>query len=317
MSGTEEKLRIGEPVEILMAVYNGEAYLAEQIDSILRQSDGRWRLTISDDGSTDGSAAIIDDYARRYPDRISRHRSGRRFGNARDHFFYLMERCEARYMLFCDQDDVWYPEKVAKTRRALEDAESEWGADMPALVFSDQIPTDEALKPLAASLMRYQKQYFGHFDYRSILMQNVVTGGAMGINRALAQLGGRRGDTSQIIMHDWWLAAVAARFGKVVYIDEPLGAYRQHGDNAVGAKDVGSAGYALERLSAMDGVRRSIGRKKAQAQAFRRTYESMLGPEDERFLTRFEKPRSGLGFYLRHIALIHGVKRKAGMALLG
>ena len=317
MNGTEEKHRIDEPVAILMAVRNGEAYLAEQIDSILRQSDGRWRLTVSDDGSTDGSAAIIDDYVRRHPDRISRHRSGRRFGNARDHFFYLMGRCEARYMLFCDQDDVWYPDKVAKTRRALEDAEAEWGADVPALAFSDQVPTDEALKPLAASLMRYQKQYFGHFDYRSILMQNVVTGGAMGVNRALAELGGRCGDTSQIIMHDWWLAAVAARFGNIVYIDEPLGAYRQHGANAVGAKDVGSAGYALERLGALDGVRRSIEKKKAQARAFRLTYASMLEPEDERFLTRFERPRSGLGFYLRHIALIHGVKRKAGMALLG
>ena len=317
MDGMTAMDKIDDPVEILMAVYNGEAFLAEQIDSILNQSDSRWHMTISDDGSTDGSGAMIDDYARRYPGRIARYRSGRRFGNARDHFFHLMDRCEARYMLFCDQDDAWYPDKVRKTREALEDAESKWGADVPVLVFSDQTPTDDGLRPLARSLMRYQKQYFGHFDYRSILMQNVVTGGAMGVNRALARLGGRRGDASRIIMHDWWLAAVAARFGKIVYIDEPLGAYRQHGGNAVGAKDVGSAGYALERLGAMDGVRRSILLKKAQARAFHLTYQSLLDPGDERFLTQFEKPRSGLSFYWRHLALIHGVKRKAGMVLLG
>lgn len=305
------------PVEILMAVYNGEHFLAEQIDSILQQSDGCWHLTISDDGSTDRSEAIIDDYVRRYPNRIARYRSGRRFGNARDHFFHLMAQCDVELMLLCDQDDVWYPDKVLKTRQALIDAELRWGRDMPLLVFSDQTPTDATLKPLAPSLMRYQKQYFGRFDYRSILMQNVVTGGAMGINKALARLGGRCEAASQIIMHDWWLAIVAAKFGKIVYIDEPLGAYRQHGENAVGAKDVESAGYVLERLGAIGSVRRSILRKKAQARAFRLAYQADLGPEDERFLVQFEKPRSGLLFYLRHLGLIYGAKRKAGMAVLG
>lgn len=309
--------RSDRTLEILMAVCNGETFLSAQLDSILRQSDERWHLTVSDDGSTDGTGAIIDDYVRRFPDRIARYRSGRRFGNARDHFFHLMARCVADYMLFCDQDDVWYPDKVQKTRKALEDAESEWGRDMPVLVFSDQTPTDAELKPLAPSLMRYQDQYFGHFDYRSLLMQNVVTGGATGVNRALARLAGRGEDAPGIIMHDWWLAVVAARFGKIVYIDEALGVYRQHGENAVGAKDVGSAGYALDRLGAINGVRQSILRKKAQARAFRLTYRDELGPEDERFLVQFEKPRSGLAFYWRYLGLIHGVKRKAGMALLG
>ena len=309
--------RADRPVEILMAVYNGEAFLAEQIDSILAQSDRRWHLTISDDGSTDGSGAIIDEYVRRNPDRIARYRSGRRFTNARDHFFHLMRRCDTDYMLFCDQDDVWYPDKVMKTRRALEDAESAWGADTPVLVFSDQTPTDADLTPLAPSLMRYQGQFFGCFDYRSILMQNVVTGGAMGVNRALARLAGRGEDASGIIMHDWWLAAVAARFGKIVYIDEPLGAYRQHGKNAVGAKDVDSAGYMLARLGAIGGVRQAILRKKAQARAFRLAYQADLRPEDERFLEEFEKPRSGPAFYLRHLGLIHGFSRRVGLTLLG
>lgn len=324
-------------VEILMAVHNGAAFLPEQIDSILRQSDDRWHLTISDDGSEDASPEIIGEYARQWPEKITVHRSGQRFGSARDHFFYLMARCEAGYMLFCDQDDVWYPDKVKKTRAALVKAEADFGADTPILAFSDQTPTDAALKPLADSLMRYQKQYFEHFDYRSILMQNVVTGGAMGINRALAKLAapwgdasrgdgsrsdgsrgdGSRGNAPSIIMHDWWLAATAARFGRIVYIDEPLGAYRQHGKNAVGAKDVGSAGYFVRKLGTLREVRRTILQKKAQAAAFRQSYVSMLSEEDFSFLNKFSRSRSGLAFYLKYMRLIHGAQRRIGLSLLG
>ena len=122
-------------VEILMAVHNGSAFLKEQIDSIIRQTDGRWHLTISDDGSTDDSREIIDDYARRCPDKIAHLRSGRRFGNARDHFFFLMERCDSEYMLFCDQDDVWYPDKVKRPdrrcwtrRRSMEAGRRSWSS---------------------------------------------------------------------------------------------------------------------------------------------------------------------------------------------
>jgi len=254
---------------------------------------------------------------RRHPDRIARHISGRRFANARDHFFHLMAQCDADYMLFSDQDDVWYPDKVARTRQALEAAEAAWGGDMPVLVFSDQTPTDAELKPLAPSLMRYQNQYFGHFDYRSILIQNVVTGGAMGINRALARLGGRFGDGSRIIMHDWWLAVVAARFGRIVYIDESLGAYRQHGENAVGAKDVHSAGYIAAKLRHIGDIRASIIGKKAQAQCFSEAYPELLTEADEAFLAQFTRPRSGPLFYLKHRREIHSLLWLAGMVVLG
>ncbi len=308
---------MNEVVEILLAVYNGERYLPEQLDSILAQTDEHWHLTVSDDGSEDASPAIIADYARRCPEKIGVRPAGRRFGSARDHFFDLMAACDAEYMLFCDQDDVWYPDKVKRTRAALIGAAAQWGPETPTLVFSDQTPTDAALRPLAPSLMRYQGQYFEAFDYRSILMQNVVTGGAMGINRALARLGRPRGDASGIIMHDWWLAATAARFGHVVYIDAPLGAYRQHVDNAVGAKNVNSAGYVVDRLGRIQEVKRSIAAKKAQARAFHEAYADRLDAGDAAFLEAFARRRSGLGFYLKHMRLIHGAQRKLGFAALG
>lgn len=303
--------------EILLASYNGAAYIGEQIDSIITQTDDRWHLTLSDDGSSDGTDAILDAYVQRYPDKLARVHSGRRFGNARDHFFWLMNQCDAPYILFSDQDDVFYPQKVEKTLNALMEAEKAFGADTPILVFTDQTPTDEHLRPLAPSLMRYQRQYFEHFDYRSILMQNVVTGGAMGMNRALARLGGRCEDTSQVIMHDWWLAAVAARFGKVIYIDEPLSDYRQHGGNCVGAKDVGSAEQFISWSTHLLTVRHAIEHKKEQAKVFYSTYRPKLNQEDKDFLNGFTCFRSGTLFYFKRRKLIHGFYRLIGFMVLG
>ena len=267
-------------IEILLASYNGEAYIREQIDSILAQSDVRWHLTVSDDGSKDGTPEILDEYVRCYPEKITRVHSGQRFGNARDHFFWLISQCCADYMFTCDQDDVWHCEKVKRQMDALEAAEKQYGEEMPLLVFSDQTPTDGELNPLAPSLMRYQNQFFEHFDYRSILMQNVVTGGVMGINRALADLAMQCVDTKQTIMHDWWMAVVSACFGEIIYIDEPLGDYRQHGTNSVGAKDVRSIRYMRDVFLKTDELRKQIYRKKTQALVFSQTYGRMLEDSD-------------------------------------
>lgn len=304
-------------IEILLASYNGEAYIREQIDSILAQSDDRWHLTVSDDGSKDRTPEILDEYVRCYPEKITRVYSGKRFGNARDHFFWLISQCCADYMFTCDQDDVWHYEKVKKQMDALEAAEKKYGEEMPLLVFSDQTPTDGELNPLAPSLMRYQNQYFDHFDYRSILMQNVVTGGAMCFNRALADLAMQCADPKQTIMHDWWMAAVAARFGKIIYIDEALGDYRQHGTNSVGAKDVRSMSHVLNKLSHIDAIRKTTAEKKVQARIFADTYASNLSMVDEAFLIPFVKERSGPAFYWKNRELIHGFFRLTGMMVLG
>ena len=306
-----------ERMEILLAACNGEAYLRAQIDSILSQQDPRWHLTVSDDGSRDGTVRILDGYARRFPERISRVEAGRTFGCARDHFFFLMQQCDADYIMFSDQDDVFYPQKVGTMLEAMLAAERSAGKETPVLVFSDQRPTDAQLRPLAPSLMRYQRQSTTDFDYRSLLMQNTVTGGAMAINRALAGMGGRCADPSGVVMHDGWLAAVAARFGRIVYIDEPLSDYRQHAGNSVGAKHVGSAAYVLHELSQLGMLQKKIRCKKRQAQVFLQTYAAQLNEEDAAFLSGFAQERSGPLFYMKNREHLHGFMRRAGMMLLG
>lgn len=318
---TEQKADIDgadmDKIEVLMAVYNGSAYIREQIDSILNQTYKNWHLTISDDGSTDGTDLIADEYAAKYPEQITRVYSGVRFGNARDHFMWLSENCTSRYMLYSDQDDVFNPEKMSRLMDAMQNAERQWGRDLPILVFSDQTVVDEKLNVIEPSLMRCQKQAFDSFDYHALLIQNVVTGGAMMVNRPLCSLAVQCRSRERIIMHDWWMAATAARFGKVIYLDEPLSLYRQHGGNSVGAKRVGSAGYIAGMMGNLRGVREMILRKKSQAGVFEETYTALLTAEDRQFLSRMKQSRSGIRFYLKNRGYIHSFFRFMGWVMLG
>ena len=318
---TEQKADINgadmDKIEVLMAVYNGSAYIREQIDSILNQTYENWHLTISDDGSTDGTDLIADEYAAKYPEQITRVYSGVRFGNARDHFMWLSENCTSRYMLYSDQDDVFNPEKMSRLMDAMQNAERQWGRDLPILVFSDQTVVDEKLNVIEPSLMRCQKQAFDSFDYHALLIQNVVTGGAMMVNRPLCSLAVQCRSRERIIMHDWWMAATAARCGKIIYLDEPLSLYRQHGGNSVGAKRVGSAGYIAGMMGNLRGVREMILRKKSQAGVFEETYTALLTAEDRQFLSRMKQSRSGIRFYLKNRGYIHGFFRFMGWVMLG
>lgn len=318
---TEQKADINgadmDKIEVLMAVYSGSAYIREQIDSILNQTYENWHLTISDDGSTDGTDLIADEYAAKYPEQITRVYSGVRFGNARDHFMWLSENCTSRYMLYSDQDDVFNPEKMSRLMDAMQNAERQWGRDLPILVFSDQTVVDEKLNVIEPSLMRCQKQAFDSFDYHALLIQNVVTGGAMMVNRPLCSLAVQCRSRERIIMHDWWMAATAARFGKIIYLDEPLSLYRQHGGNSVGAKRVGSAGYIAGMMGNLRGVREMILRKKSQAGVFEETYTALLTAEDRQFLSRMKQSRSGIRFYLKNREYIHGFFRFMGWVMLG
>ena len=175
-------------VEILLATFNGEPYLSEQLDSILSQDTQNWHLTASDDGSSDRTVEILDAYAQTYPEKITRVVSGRQFHNARDHFFWLMEQCDADYIQFCDQDDVWHPDKLRLLQEALEEAEAAYGTDTPLLAFSDQAVVDKDLGLIAPSLMTLQQQNPKVLDYRNLLYQNVVSGCTMAVNRPLAKL---------------------------------------------------------------------------------------------------------------------------------
>ena len=279
-------------VEILLATFNGEPYLSEQLDSILSQDTQNWHLTASDDGSSDRTVEILDAYAQTYPEKITRVVSGRQFHNARDHFFWLMEQCDADYIQFCDQDDVWHPDKLRLLQEALEEAEAAYGTDTPLLAFSDQAVVDKDLGLIAPSLMTLQQQNPKVLDYRNLLYQNVVSGCTMAVNRPLAKLAAGCTDTQQVIMHDWWLALTAARFGKMVYVDRATIDYRQHGNNSVGAKDVRSPAFLIYKLLHLREFRKAVFPRKQQALCFLESYRQDLSNEEIAHLCEFSEDHS-------------------------
>lgn len=217
-------------VKILLSSYNGQAYINEQIESIRNQSFQDWQLLIRDDGSTDGTVAIIEDYCRR-DSRIHFINSDDRTNcGVIESFYHLLKHEEADYYFFSDQDDVWLENKLA----ICLDRAKEEKTETPILVYTDLKVVDENLKVINESMIRSQSHH-ANTELVQELTENTVTGGTMMINHALAQTW-HADSLDNIIMHDWYLALLAAALGKLIYIDQPTQLYRQHGNNVLGAR---------------------------------------------------------------------------------
>lgn len=223
-----------DAIDILLATYNGARYLEEQLDSILRQTDPGWRLLIRDDGSTDGTREIIDSFAAAHGDRVSVVSGGRNNLGAMGNFAALLAVSTAAYGMFCDQDDVWLPDKIAKSRAAMEALESKHGRDTPLFVHTDLRVVDETLSEIAPSFLRFRlvDPAKGRALAR-LLVQNIAPGCASMFNAKLRALAVPIPD--EAIMHDWWMILIAAALGAVDCVDEPLALYRQHAGNDLGA----------------------------------------------------------------------------------
>ncbi len=218
---------------VLLAAYNGEKYIAQQIDSILAQTWQDFTLFIHDDGSADRTGEILADYETRCPDRIRILRYAPS-GSACRNFFSMLQRVEAAYYFFSDQDDVWLPDKLESSMALLRSLE-EGNKKMPALVFSDLRVVDESLIVTAESYLQLTGRDPHHRELPAILRRNSAAGCTIGINRACKEAALTIGDIGQVFMHDWWLFLTAAACGRTAFIDRPLVLYRQHGGNVVGA----------------------------------------------------------------------------------
>ena len=256
------------PVEIVMATYNGAPYIGQQIESILLQTHHAWRLIVRDDGSSDGTTAIVRAYQSRYPDRIVILEDNVRAGGASANFSLLLQATSADYVMCCDQDDEWVPHKIEFMLRHISELEMTYGRSVPLLVHSDLQVVDVSGRELARSFWEYQ-----HLDPRwadtfsRLLTQNVVTGCATMFNRAL--LDRALPIPIEAVMHDWWLALVACAFGRVFTIPEQTVLYRQHASNTVGAKAFGVQ-FLVQRVQAFRsaGATSVASATAAQAQAF-------------------------------------------------
>lgn len=225
-------------VDILLATYNGEAFLAEQIESVLAQGFADWRLLVRDDGSSDGSVAIVRQYISQHPERILLIEDQDAGLGAAGNFARLMEHSRAPYVMLCDQDDVWLSGKIERMLVAIRKLEAEFTAELPLLVYSDLTVVDSELKTIQPSFWRYMlADPVSGNSVNRLMGQNVVTGCASICNRRLIEL--TLPIPAEALMHDWWMALVAASMGRLRCLPEATVLYRQHGTNTLGAKDLG------------------------------------------------------------------------------
>ena len=213
-------------VNILMSTYNGEKFVADQIESIQKQTYTDWNLIIRDDGSIDRTCEIVDDFVSK-DNRIKLIRA-ENVGVIKSFHELVTDNNNADFYFFADQDDYWLPEKLTIM---LEEAKKHDNT-IPVMYYTDLKVTDKNLNVTSESMIRSQSDH-ANTSLVQELTENTVTGAASMINYELAKLWQT---TNDIIMHDWYLAIVAAALGELVYIDQPTHLYRQHDSNVLGAR---------------------------------------------------------------------------------
>lgn len=269
-------------ITVLVAAYQGEKYLEEQLDSILAQTLKDINIVISDDGSTDGTWELTRRYVSQYPGQVRclRHIQGDGQCGATGinpvaaNFFWLLSQAKGDYILLSDQDDVWRKDKAECMLFHMKRAEKRWGRETPILLYSDARVVDQDLNQIARSFLKYQNIDPKRTSLNEILVENPATGGAMMFNAALHTY--LKKEPEQCMMHDWWIALTASCFGRIKCVREPLYDYRQHGNNMLGARKTGSVEDIRQRLRRGEQVREQYDRMFAQAASFLNCYESRL-----------------------------------------
>lgn len=211
-------------VQVLLSTYNGQRYLKELMDSVLNQDFPNLEMLVRDDGSTDDTLHVLEEYKGLKNVQILQ---GNNIGVVRS-FFALLEISspDVEYIAFCDQDDVWKEDKVSRAVGFLE----KHCNNVPAMYCSRVTLADEKLKILGFSQIPGREPAFGN-----ALVQNVATGCTIIINNAARQLILKKLPSSAMI-HDWWIYLVVSAFGIVIYDVESRILYRQHSSNMIGEK---------------------------------------------------------------------------------
>ena len=299
-------------ISILLSTYNGEKYLKAQLDSLFSQSYKNFKLIIRDDGSSDKTLEILKSYD------IELLPSNENLGVKKSFetlLKYAFENSEAKYFMFCDQDDVWNQDKIEKTFKKMQDLENLYGDNIPLLVHSDLEVVNEKLETLSSSMWKSEHINPRANTLNKLLMQNTITGCTMMINRTLAMKS--LSISSKAIMHDWWIGLVATTFGKIGFIEESTMRYRQHGKNDTGAKNYDYK-FIINKLRKFSDI--NIDKNIFQAKEFLEEYKEELDEKSKIMLEEFssikEKP------YLQRVSIIckyrlfkYGVIKNIGLLL--
>lgn len=215
-------------VAVLACTYQGEAHLAEQLDSIASQTHTAWQVWVSDDGSTDGTPDILERYRAQWGGEqlsLVRGPSGGFAANFRS--LTCRSDIDADAYAWSDQDDIWEPEKLARALDWLQSVP----ADIPALYGTRTLLTDESNQPIGMSPLFTKPPCFAN-----ALVQSIAGGNTMVFNRAARTLLVEVNAEGEALPPDWLAyLVVTACGGRVHYNPWPSVRYRQHGGNLSGS----------------------------------------------------------------------------------
>lgn len=220
-------------VSIAMATYNGSNYIKEMLDSIKLQTYPFFRIHICDDGSTDNTLEVIKMHSLYHENKICIHDTDGGNG-ALKNFTRTIQSCPKGYIALCDQDDYWLPEKLEILLARIQEAELMCKG--PKLIFSDLEIVDSNLVCLYSSFFSVSGKDSNCKDPRDFLLSNHIPGCATLFNAELKELIEPIPDN--VRMHDWWINAIAACYGEIIFEPKCLIKYRQHGGNAIGAENM-------------------------------------------------------------------------------
>lgn len=279
-------------LQVLMSTYNGEKYLREQLDSILsqtlfRNSDWETELIVRDDGSSDHTWEILEEYAGRNPE-ISVQRC-ENIGVIAS-FFELLENVPENvdFVAFSDQDDVWFEDKLECAVKALCSKEKK-EPKKPLLYCGMSELVDEKLNPVPGIFFTdHIRPSFGN-----ALVENICTGCTAVLNRKMIRLVQcRRPEFTA--MHDWWLYLLASCYGEVVYDSIPHMYYRQHSGNAVGVRKNHFAEF-WARVKRFKKNRYQISRQVKSLMNFTEAYEIPIDKTKREWMDQILDSRKHLG----------------------
>ncbi len=220
-------------VNVLLATYNGEKFLQAQIESIINQTYSDWKIFARDDCSKDRTVDILREYAATYPDQFYLiDNSDGNLGFVQN-FSRLLEVVESGYFMFCDQDDIWMPNKLEYFVGRMLEIERDSGQKTPILLHSYYETIDRAGNLLFVkdnASLKYRK----NIHIKKIAIKNVATGCVSMGNFALCER--IRPIPAAIRYHDWWAAMVASVSGHIEFLPQATIYYRQHDESLVGAR---------------------------------------------------------------------------------
>lgn len=225
-------------VEILLATFNGEKYINELFESLLNQTYKNWKVLIRDDGSTDSTLFIINELEGLYPEKVKVVRDDKGRLGVRQNFHELLKNSRAKYIFFCDQDDIWLNQKIQLSLNKMLRLENTYSTNIPILIHTNMKLINDSKEIISNSFwndfsIRPERMYFPE----ALLLRTIITGCTILINKAAKE---KILPIPELpIMHDTWISLKMVKFGKIDNIYTPTILYRQHGSNVFGIKQLG------------------------------------------------------------------------------